>query len=433
MAVTITVEELRAALRLNDSTEETAEVTRLLAYATEAVVKHAPNASDVVHDEAVRRLVGHLFDQPEASRSDAYANAMRNSGAARILLPYRIHRAGYAGAVEAAQEAVGTTDNPVVDVSVSAGTLSVTYTDGTIETFPVAGGGTTDQTARDAAASAQTAADDAQRAAAAARTASDTHGNSTHNTDQTARDAAATAQTAADGASSAAGTAQAAADGAQTDIDDHEANHPTGGGTTDQTARDAAATAQTTADAAQTDIDDHETNHPTGGGGGDPVAPTPPTVLVEGVAYTAHGDVTIAGWRDYDWFQFLYSSGTTYQTEPVNTVQLIARSPIQTSLGRNVALTLTIDATDDDVITLAFTSGNGVPAPSALQHHDGDRLVRKGVSNASRSPHNRPRANAWRLQPIWRIRRRREGGNPHLGNPARPDAGGHSGGRWSAG
>ena len=97
MAVTITVEELRAALRLNDSAEETAEVTRLLAYASEAVTQHSPEASDTAMDEAVRRLSGYLFDMPEAGRGDAYANALRNSGAARMLLPYRIHRAGYYG------------------------------------------------------------------------------------------------------------------------------------------------------------------------------------------------------------------------------------------------------------------------------------------------------------------------------------------------
>ncbi len=103
MAVTITVAELRAALRLNDSAEETAEVTRLLAYSTEAVTQHAPDASDTAMNEAVRRLAGYLFDMPEAARSDGYSNAMRNSGAARMLLPYRIHRAGYSDAVEAAQ------------------------------------------------------------------------------------------------------------------------------------------------------------------------------------------------------------------------------------------------------------------------------------------------------------------------------------------
>ena len=42
-------------------------------------------------------------------------------------------------------------------------------------------------------------------------------------TDQTARDAAAAAQTTADGATTAA-------DAAQSDIDAHKANHPSGGG-----------------------------------------------------------------------------------------------------------------------------------------------------------------------------------------------------------
>ena len=94
MAVTITVSALAAALRVGDTTEEAAEVTRLLAYASEAVVKHAPDASDVVHNEALIRLSGYLFDQPNAGRGVAYAHALRNSGAAAILLPYRVHRAG---------------------------------------------------------------------------------------------------------------------------------------------------------------------------------------------------------------------------------------------------------------------------------------------------------------------------------------------------
>ena len=84
MAVTLTVAELLAALRLGDSQEETAEVMRLLAYATEAVTKHAPDASETAMNEAVRRLGGYLFDMPEAGRGDAYANAMRNSGAAEL-------------------------------------------------------------------------------------------------------------------------------------------------------------------------------------------------------------------------------------------------------------------------------------------------------------------------------------------------------------
>ena len=80
--------------------------TRLLAYVSTAVAKQAPNAPDVVHNEAARRLAGYLFDQPEAGRGDGFANAMRNSGAARILLPYRIHRAGYADATDSTTDEV---------------------------------------------------------------------------------------------------------------------------------------------------------------------------------------------------------------------------------------------------------------------------------------------------------------------------------------
>ena len=94
MAVTLTVPGLLAALRMGDSTEENAEATRLLAFATEAVTKHAPNAPDVVQNEAVIRVAGYSFDQPFASRGNAYANALRNSGAASMLLPYVVHRAG---------------------------------------------------------------------------------------------------------------------------------------------------------------------------------------------------------------------------------------------------------------------------------------------------------------------------------------------------
>ncbi len=104
MAVTVTQAELSAALRLGDSTEETAEVTRLLSYATLAVAKYA-DAPDAIANEAAIRLAGYLYDQPNAGRGVAFANALRNSGAAGILLPYRVHRAGSTEAAEAAEAA----------------------------------------------------------------------------------------------------------------------------------------------------------------------------------------------------------------------------------------------------------------------------------------------------------------------------------------
>ena len=275
MAVTIDAAGLVAALRLGDSAEELAEVTRLLAYATEAVEKHAPTATDVAHNEAVRRIVGYLHDQPEASMGDAYANALRASGAARILLPYRIHRAGYVGAVASAQQAVGTVGNPVVDVSVNGAELVVTFADGTTEThdLPAGGMGGVDQTERDAAAAAQATADAAQGeidahetsehntdstargAAAQTQTELDTHEASTHNTDSVARSTAVNAQAfAQDHAASTHntdGTARAAAAAAQSELDDHEASTHN----TDTAARDAAQAAQGAANAAQTTAD----------------------------------------------------------------------------------------------------------------------------------------------------------------------------------
>ena len=222
MAVTISVAELVAALRLGDSAEETAEVSRLLAYASEAVVKHAPDASDTAHNEATRRLCGFLYDMPEASRSDGYASALRSSGAARMLLPYRIHRAGYAGAVAEAQAAVGTDSNPVVGLAVSGTTLTVTFQDATTDELDL-GQDPEDQTARDAAA--------------AALAGLETHEASRHNVDTVAR--------------STARNARQVGEQAQTTIEAHERTPHGGGGGVDQTARDSAA-------AAQSEIDAHE-------------------------------------------------------------------------------------------------------------------------------------------------------------------------------
>ena len=87
---------------------------------------------------------------------------------------------------------------------------------------------------------------------------------------------------------------------------------------------------------------------------------------MNGAPYTAHGDVTVAGWRDYDFVQLFYTNTDTYMTPPVNTVQLIAFTSLIVPVGRNVSWTLSIDAADDDVINTAqSSSGNAVAAPTA--------------------------------------------------------------------
>ena len=270
MALTLTHVELSAAIRLGDSAEETAEALRLLAFTTEAISKHLgaayAGAPGVIVNEAAIRLAGYLFDQPNAGRGVSFANAGRNSGAWTILLPYRVHRAGSTGnAIAAAQEAVGTTGNPVTGLAITVdGKLEVIFADGaTVELDLPAGmgGGVLDQTARDAAAAAQATADGATTSAANAQSAIEDHERTTHNTDTTARDAAAAAQGTADNAATAATAAAATANANTGRLD----AFPAGTGGVDQMARDAASAAQGTADGAQTaadgaqaDLDTHE-------------------------------------------------------------------------------------------------------------------------------------------------------------------------------
>ena len=176
MPVTLTTAELAAANRIGDSTEELAEVERLRSYAIAELKRYLGaaygTAPDAIVNEAARAIVGYIFDAPLASRGAAYANAVRNSGAGRMLLGYRVHRAGSTGdAVAAAQEAVGTPGNPVVNVEVEAGAIVVSFADGSTRTEALPAGSDTpdgpavDQTARDAAQAAQAAADAAQATA----------------------------------------------------------------------------------------------------------------------------------------------------------------------------------------------------------------------------------------------------------------------------
>ena len=139
MAITLTQAELSAAIRLGDSAEETAEATRLLAYAVTAIERHLgdsyADAPGAAVNEAAIRLGGYMFDSPTAARGLGYANVGRNSGAWQILLPYRIHRAGSTGEALAAAsrlQPTGSASNPVVGVDWAPEGLAITFADGTV-------------------------------------------------------------------------------------------------------------------------------------------------------------------------------------------------------------------------------------------------------------------------------------------------------------
>ena len=217
MAITATVAEIAAAIRVGNSSEETAEVSRIRDYAVVAITQYLGDAyadapTEVLNMSATL-LSGWLYDKPTTTGGFSFANAIKFSGAIKVLFPYKIHSVGLIGGngVAVAQAAVGTVGNPVTDVDIIGDELVITFADGSTETHALPavsgiGADTVDQTARDSAASAQTAAD-----------------------------------------------------AAQTDVDAHEANHPSGGTGVDQTARDSAAAAATAAGDAQTTADTNTT------------------------------------------------------------------------------------------------------------------------------------------------------------------------------
>lgn len=98
MAVTLTVPQLAYALRLQaDTTTDVEEpingvLAGLLSAATELVIAYAPTAPDAIHNEAVTRVSGYLYDVPPgANRRDM--NPMRDSGAMPLLARYHVQRA----------------------------------------------------------------------------------------------------------------------------------------------------------------------------------------------------------------------------------------------------------------------------------------------------------------------------------------------------
>ena len=70
MAVSITLDELAADLRIGDTPEERELAGRRLAYATVEVLKYAPLAPDVVHNEAASRVAGFLYDHADVDRGE---------------------------------------------------------------------------------------------------------------------------------------------------------------------------------------------------------------------------------------------------------------------------------------------------------------------------------------------------------------------------
>ena len=341
MAVSVT--QLAQSLRLSDGDAaptgaQLGILERLLGVGEAVVELRAPAAPQVSKDEAIVSFASYLYDRPKAAAETSYANAWRFSGAASLVSPWVVQRLG-----DASAEALPSSGGGGLSDAERARLLPDSAADGQVAVYQDASG---QRIAEDVAAG-QGGTEDAVARAAAAAAAQDVV---THNA---ASDSHEDIRTSIEGRV----TQDVVEETAQRLINSagHASNVDLGA---------ASQASQRNAEALTT----HEGTPHGGGNGGTPTpTPTPPTTLVDGALYTAHGDVTVAGWRDYDFVQLFYAvGGNTYMTAPVSTVQLIAFTSLIVPIGRNVEWTLSIDAADDDVINTAqSSSGNAVAAPTA--------------------------------------------------------------------
>ena len=84
---------------------------------------------------------------------------------------------------------------------------------------------------------------------------------------------------------------------------------------------------------------------------------TPPTTIVNAIAYTQHGAVTVGSWRDYDVLQFIFDNGNYYPAVPITTAALRLANSVATqallSFEQNTSLNA-YSTDDSDDITISF-------------------------------------------------------------------------------
>ena len=98
---------------------------------------------------------------------------------------------------------------------------------------------------------------------------------------------------------------------------------------------------------------------------------TPPTIIVNGIAYTAHGDVTVSSWRDYDMLQFIFYDSSNYFPAlaiATSALKLANAASKQALLAFEQNTSMNVHSTDDsDNISITFhNSGPAVGADSTM-------------------------------------------------------------------
>ena len=91
----VDVDTLAVALRVDRDAETDSILERL---GVALVERHGGDGvPEAIREEAVIRVAGYLFDQPQAAGAGRYASAWRNSGAAALVSPWKERRLGIVG------------------------------------------------------------------------------------------------------------------------------------------------------------------------------------------------------------------------------------------------------------------------------------------------------------------------------------------------
>ena len=94
MAVTLTVNAAKLALRIDESeTEHDELLTRYIGAARAMLDRVAPGAPEDVSNAAAERVVRYLYDGASGEYM-AYGAVLRNSGALGMVSPWAVRRAG---------------------------------------------------------------------------------------------------------------------------------------------------------------------------------------------------------------------------------------------------------------------------------------------------------------------------------------------------
>lgn len=94
----VSIADLLEAIHVEQNDANQKAVVRIRDAVNAVIATYAPDAPDAVKFQACVQCVGYVWESPASAPARMnFANALQNSGAAALLAPWRVHRAGVIG------------------------------------------------------------------------------------------------------------------------------------------------------------------------------------------------------------------------------------------------------------------------------------------------------------------------------------------------